>query len=84
NPEFLDAACGIYASDEGTKVELTKNDEGEAVLKNGSKSYPITMLEPAHAMISNDYSDTYIQMISDDARGIFAMRYGSRILPRQK
>lgn len=84
NPELLDAACGVYASGEGTKVELCKNEKGEAMVKNGTKTYALTMIEEAQAMIANDYSDTYIRMISDDARGIFAMGYGSRILPRQK
>lgn len=82
--EYLKEACGVYASDEGTKVELCVGEAGEALLKNGDKVFPVTMIEPGHAMIAGEYSDTFIQMIADERRGIFGMRYGSRILPRGK
>ena len=82
--ETLKAACGVYASDEGTKVELFMGEDGEVLLKNGDKTSSVTMIEPGHGMIAGEYGDTFIQMIADERRGIFGMRYGSRILPRSK
>lgn len=82
--QTLKEACGVYASDEGTKVELFIGEAGEALLKNGDKVSAVTMIEPGHGMVAGEYGDTFIQMIADDRRGIFGMRYGSRILPRSK
>ncbi|MEG0377516.1 MAG: serine hydrolase domain-containing protein [Eubacterium sp.] len=81
--QLTEAACGVYASGEGTKIELYTNKEGALMLKNGEKDYPVTMLEPYHGMIADDYSDTFIQMIENKKGLIFAVRYGSRILPKQ-
>ncbi|WP_195268173.1 serine hydrolase domain-containing protein [Eubacterium sp. 1001713B170207_170306_E7] len=80
--QTLEAACGVYASDEGVKIELCMGEGGEVLLKNGEKASSVIMIEPGHAMIAGEYSDTFIELIADDRRGIFGMRYGSRILPK--
>ncbi len=81
--EMMDAACGVYASGEGTTAELYR-EAGKMMVKSGEQSYPVKMFASKWGLIRKEITDTFLECIVDEERGVYGLRYGSRILPRKK
>ena len=60
----------------GKQMEPLAREEG--VEKN------IIPVSPYTAIIRNKYSDLFIRLIFNEERGIYAMAYGSRLIPKSK
>ncbi|MDO4289118.1 MAG: serine hydrolase domain-containing protein [Eubacterium sp.] len=78
---LMTAACGEYASTEGNRARLFLQD-GQLMLESGSKAYPVIPISPSCGMVKKAISDMFIECIQDEARGVYGLRCGSRILPR--
>ena len=48
------------------------------------KEKPLITVSPYTAIVRNPYSDLFLRLISDEERGIFAIAYGSRMIPRRR
>ena len=79
----MDAACGEFASTEGNAAKLFR-DGAQMMIETGGKTYPVIPIAPQWGMVKRAVSDLFIECIENETRGVYALRYGSRILPRQK
>ena len=81
---LLKAAEGTYSSGEGTEVRLSAADDGSLkVFVDGSERKAV-MLSPRTAAVIGRYSDGFIKLYVREGNDVFAIHYGSRIIPRVK
>lgn len=76
------SACGTYISGEGIVLELYKKEDGTAGLKTDGKEQNLIPVNSSEAIIRNKMTDGYLQLCQNEADGIFAVRYGGRMIPR--
>ncbi|MBR3295983.1 MAG: serine hydrolase [Clostridia bacterium] len=74
---------GIYHSDEGDTVEVKRDGDLLLIFRNGKQQDHMS-ISPVSGIIEGRYTDTFFEFITDDRRGIYALRFGSRIFPRTR
>lgn len=78
---LIEAVKGHYESGEGTVFDVTEeNGILSVVSKQDTKR--IRPLSGRFAVVCGKRYDAAFEPVSDDRRGCFAVRYGSRIIPR--
>ena len=77
------AAAGIYVSGEGTFAELYQKDDGSMGLRDGKTEKTFITVSPYGGIIRNKYLDVFLRLIGNEERGIYAIGYGSRLIPKQ-
>ena len=82
--ETIRGAEGMYISGEGTKAELYRKKDGSLGARENGKELPIIPVSPKSAIIRNKYSDLFIRLIQNESRGIYAIAYGSRLIPKSQ
>ena len=82
--ETRHSAAGTYVSGEGITVKLYLKEDGSIGLTEDEKEKPLITVSPYTAIVRNPYSDLFLRLISDEERGIFAIAYGSRMIPRRR
>lgn len=82
--ETITKALGTYCSLEDSSFELIQNEDGTLSIKDENSTRDVITISPKAAIIRNKYSDTFLKLIETEERGIFAMQYGSRVIPKVK
>lgn len=82
--ETILEAQGMYISGEGTKAELYRKKDGSLGARENGKEIPIIPVGPKTAIVRNQYSDLFIRLIQNESRGIYAIAYGSRLIPKSR
>lgn len=82
--ETILEAQGMYISGEGTKAELYRKKDGNLGARENGKEIPIIPVGPRTAIVRNQYSDLFIRLIQNESRGIYAIAYGSRLIPKSR
>ena len=82
--ETILEAQGMYISGEGTKAELYRKKDGSLGARENGKEIPIIPVGPKTAIVRNKYSDLFIRLIQNESRGIYAIAYGSRLIPKSR
>jgi len=80
--ETVKAAAGLYVSGEGTKAELYVKEDGTIGAREEGVEKNIITVSPYTAIIRERYSDLFIRLIQNEERGIYAIGYGSRLIPK--
>ena len=80
--ETIREAAGVYVSGEGTRAELYRKEDGSLGARENGKEIPIIPVSPKTAIVRNKYSDLFIRLIQSESRGIYAIAYGSRLIPK--
>ena len=73
---------GHYASGEGTEFDVSGKHGTLVLTDENGKEKEIIPIADDLAYIQNKYSETVFEPIRDEKRGVFAVRYGSRIIPK--
>ena len=81
--ETLKAAEGTYVSGEGTQVELYIGEDGRPGVREDGKEKLLIPVSPYSAIIRNKYSDLFLKLIHSQERGLYAIAYGSRLIPKK-
>lgn len=80
--ETVRAAAGRYVSGEGTVVELYEKADGRIGARTDGEEKHIIPTGPKTAIVRNRYTDTFVKLIETEARGLYAIQYGGRMIPR--
>lgn len=80
--EVVLAAAGIYSSGEGTKAELYMKEDGSIGAREEGVEKNIIPVSPYTAIVRGKYSDLFVRLIHNEERGIYAIAYGSRLIPK--
>ena len=75
---------GVYVSGEGTKAEIYKRKDGAVVVKEEDKEKVLIPVSSKSAIIRGKYSDLFVRLIESEEKGIYAVAYGSRLIPKVK
>ncbi|MCI8888323.1 MAG: beta-lactamase family protein [Hungatella sp.] len=75
---------GTYVSGEGTKAEIYKREDGAVVVKEEDKEKVLIPVSSKSAIIRGKYSDLFVRLIESEEKGIYAVAYGSRLIPKVK
>ncbi len=81
--ETILKALGTYCSLEDSSFELLQNEDGTLSIKDENNTRAVIPVSPNTAIIRNKYSDTFLKLIETEERGVFAIQYGSRVIPKQ-
>lgn len=81
--ETLKAAAGTYVSGEGTEAEIYIREDGRPGVREDGKEKLLIPVSPCSAIIRNKYSDLFVKLIRSEERGIYAVAYGSRLIPKK-
>lgn len=81
-PAFIERISGRYASTEGADFTISASKEGHPVLTDASGVYPLTVISPSRAIFRRAFDDVAIEILQDERRGVFAIRNGTRIVPK--
>jgi hypothetical protein len=71
-------------SGEGTKAEIYKREDGAVVVKEEDKEKVLIPVSSKSAIIRGKYSDLFVRLIESEEKGIYAVAYGSRLIPKVK
>lgn len=82
--ETVRGAAGNYISGEGTKAELYVKEDGTIGAREEGVERDIIPVSPRTAIVRNKYSDLFIRLISSEEKGIYAIAYGSRLIPKSR
>lgn len=80
--ETVRGASGYYVSGEGTKAELYRKEDGSIGAREDGVEKNIIPVSPYTAIIRGKYSDMFVRLIHNEERGIYAIAYGSRLIPK--
>ena len=80
--EVIQNACGHYHTDEDDDVEIRHKAEHIVVISNGIE-HVLTVTGPYTGVLVHPYTETDIELIHTRKRGIYGLRYGSRILKKE-
>ena len=80
--ELRNKTAGRYESGEGTEFEL-KIEQDRLVLCTEDGKKPVIETGLYTAVIRNKYSDTVLRPVWNENKEVFAVQYGSRIIPRK-
>lgn len=78
------AACGLYRSGEGAVCEITEKGGAPAVLLNGREGEVRPVSHDALEVSGPGTAKTLIQLVENADEGVFAIRLGGRIVPREQ
>ena len=53
-------------------------------VKDGDVEKELITVSPYTAIVRNKYSDLFVRLIQNEERGIYAIAYGSRLIPKSK
>ncbi|MBQ6489500.1 MAG: beta-lactamase family protein [Solobacterium sp.] len=81
--ELIDEVCGTYSSGEGTAFELYRKPDGTIGMKDETGEKSLITTGPETAVVRNLYSDIYCHVIRSRQRGVYAVQYGSRLIPKE-
>lgn len=81
--ETLAAAAGTYVSGEGTTAEIYIQEDGRPGIREDGKEKPLIPVSPFSAIVRGKYSDLFVKLIHNEERGIYAVSYGSRLIPKK-
>ena len=81
--ELIAEVCGRYASGEGTSFEIFRKADGTAGMKDETGEKNLITTGPETAVVRDLYADVFCQVIRSRKRGVYAMRYGSRLIPKE-
>ena len=79
---MIQNACGHYHTDEDDDVEIRHKAEHIVVISNGIE-HVLTVTGPYTGVLVHPYTETDIELIHTRKRGIYGLRYGSRILKKE-
>ena len=77
------AACGTYHSAEGAQIELYEN-AGKIAMKLGGQEKACIAAFDDMLVLPGKFADSDVLLLADEARGVWGLRYGGRILSRVK
>ena len=80
--ETKKGAAGTYVSGEGTTAELYIKEDGSMGVRDDGVEKNLITVSPYTAIVRSKYSDLFIRLIRSEERGIYAMAYGSRLIPK--
>lgn len=80
--ETIEAACGMYESGEGTSVKLYEKEPGVLGAEVDGEEKPILPVNPEAAILRSKYSDGYLHLCKREAGTVYAVSYGSRMIPK--
>ena len=80
--ELIDEVCGTYSSGEGTSFELYRKNDGTVGMRDETGEKYLITTGPETAVVRNLYADTFCQVIRSRQRGVYALLYGSRLIPK--
>ncbi len=83
SPETVRAAAGRYVSGEGTAVELYEKTDGRIGARTDGEEKHIIPTGPRTAIVRGLYTDTFVRLIETEERGMYAIQYGGRMIPRE-
>ncbi|MBR3365018.1 MAG: beta-lactamase family protein [Solobacterium sp.] len=72
---------GEYQSGEGTSFAI-REENGSLILKSEDSERTIQPISDSLAIVRGKWSDTVLEPITNEKRGLFAVRYGSRVIPK--
>lgn len=75
-------AAGTYVSGEGTRAELYIKEDGRPGVREDGKEKHLIPVSPYSAIVRGRYSDLFVRLIHSEDRGIYAIAYGSRLIPK--
>ena len=78
---LLTSACGRYASDEGAGFAIEAENGRPVVVEEGRRS-PLMTIGSRYAVRRGPFGDVNFELLSDETRGVYAMRQGSRIVKK--
>ena len=81
--ETVRKAVGRYVSGEGTIVELYAKEDGRIGARTDGEEKHLFPTGPRTAIVRNQYTDTFVKLIETEARGLYAIQYGGRMIPRE-
>ena len=77
----IQAACGMYHSDEGADIELF-DDGGKIGLRLAGQPKSCIAVYNDTILIPEAFEDKDVLLLADESRGVWGLRYGGRILSR--
>lgn len=77
-------ACGLYESGEGTSVKLFEKEPGVIGAEVDGEEKPIIPVNGEAAILRSRYSDGYLRLCRKENGSIYAISYGSRMIPKKK
>lgn len=80
--KLVKMCCGTYASGEGTSFEIYEKEDGTPGLRSEGKEKKLQTISPNSAAVINPYTDTVVKPVYSRERGVYAVLYGSRLIPR--
>lgn len=82
--ETIREAVGTYNSGEGTTVRLYEKEPGVIGAEIEGEEKHILPVNPDAAIIRGKFSDGYLKLCRREGRGVFAIAYGSRMIPKEQ
>ena len=80
--ELVEAVTGSYASGEGTSFEIFRRPDGTPGLRQEGAEKELLTTSPYTALVRNKYTDTPVRPVFNEEKGVFAVRFGSRLIPK--
>lgn len=80
--ETIEAAAGIYESGEGTRIEIFMQEDGTAGVKENGTLKALVPVNPHTGFVRDTFTDIYLHLHRTESRGIYAVTFRSRMIPR--
>ena len=64
-------------------MELYIGEDGRPGVREDGKEKLLIPVSPYSAIIRNKYSDLFVKLIHSQERGLYAIAYGSRLIPKK-
>ena len=81
--DFIARISGNYISGEGDRFSLYMKENGELGMTFNGNEKEVVPIHPYMAVVRGKFSDIFLQIQHNEAKGIWGARYGSRIFPRE-
>lgn len=75
-------AAGTYESGEGTTIKILVSEDGTPKIKVDGILREFIMNGPCTGFVRTPFTDTYLKLHRREGRGIYAITYRSRMIPR--
>ncbi len=82
--ETIEKAAGSYQSGEGTGLKLYEKEPGVIGIEIDGEEKPILPVNSQAAIIRGRFSDGYLRLCRKEDGEVFAVSYGSRMIPRER
>ncbi|MEA4920257.1 MAG: serine hydrolase [Clostridiaceae bacterium] len=80
--DYLSQICGEYRAEEGAHFSIEAGDDGKPQVTADGSTYPLIVLSRRYAVLRQKFADVSFEVLRDETRGVYAMRQGSRIVPK--